>query len=327
MGIVGVPVIGRNPIEPGPEVGFHLAREVAREGAQVRQLGGVLGRDDEAEMVPVVLRARGETSVIGAVAVGIEHHGLFTVARDAVALEIREVSIERRRPKGPALVAGDPRLDDDAARRAEKPRAAEGDPSAPEARTAIAGRLAARTAAGADMPRALGGAQDLVDEALGFRHPRRTDAAWPDPEVAVAVAHRRPPAGRTRDSAVNVLEISWKIAGTGTAPDQPAREKPCESNGLCASGDPLLSRRLLVVSVSPQPPPAASFRELATPRRSAFLVMGAPYHRRGSAPGRDNCRPKDAIRPPPCRDQSDRAPWTRSLRSSPRPVPASDGRR
>ncbi|MFN5616837.1 MAG: hypothetical protein ACK45V_14305, partial [Brevundimonas sp.] len=83
-------MIDRDPIEPGAEVGFHLAREVAREGAQVRQLGGVLGRDDEAEMVAVVLRARGETSVIGAVAVGIEHHGLLTVARDAVALEIRE---------------------------------------------------------------------------------------------------------------------------------------------------------------------------------------------------------------------------------------------
>ena len=67
-------------------------------------------------MVPIVLGARGETGVIGAVAVGIEHHGLFAVARDAVALEIGEVGMERRGPEGPALVAGDPRFDDDTAR-------------------------------------------------------------------------------------------------------------------------------------------------------------------------------------------------------------------
>jgi hypothetical protein len=52
--VVGVPVIDRHPIQPRAQVGFHAAHQVPRVGAQVFQLGAILGRDDEAEMVPVV---------------------------------------------------------------------------------------------------------------------------------------------------------------------------------------------------------------------------------------------------------------------------------
>ncbi len=56
MRVVGVPVIDGDPVEAGAEVGFHLLGEIPREGAQVFHIGGVFRRDDEAEMVPVVLQ-------------------------------------------------------------------------------------------------------------------------------------------------------------------------------------------------------------------------------------------------------------------------------
>ena len=74
MRIVGVPVIDGDPVEPRAEIGFHLPREIAREGPEVGHLGGVLGRDDEAEMVPVVLAPFGEGAIVGAIGLGIEHH-------------------------------------------------------------------------------------------------------------------------------------------------------------------------------------------------------------------------------------------------------------
>ena len=52
--VVGVPVIDRHPVQPRAQIGFHAAHQVPRVGPQVVQLGGILGRDDEAEMVPVV---------------------------------------------------------------------------------------------------------------------------------------------------------------------------------------------------------------------------------------------------------------------------------
>ena len=54
MEMARVVVIDRDPVEPGIQVGFHLPHEVAGEAAQVAQLGGVLWRHDEAELVPVL---------------------------------------------------------------------------------------------------------------------------------------------------------------------------------------------------------------------------------------------------------------------------------
>ena len=55
MGIVGVPMIDRDPIKLGPEVALCLGHEIAREGADVLHRCSVFGRDDEAKMVTVVL--------------------------------------------------------------------------------------------------------------------------------------------------------------------------------------------------------------------------------------------------------------------------------
>jgi nicotinamidase-related amidase len=47
-------ISGGYPVETGSEIVRHVVHHLAGEGAQVRHLGGIFGRDDEAEMVPVV---------------------------------------------------------------------------------------------------------------------------------------------------------------------------------------------------------------------------------------------------------------------------------
>jgi hypothetical protein len=54
MRVVGVPMGDANPVQPGAEIALHLADQVAAEGPEVGHLGGILRRDDEAEMMPVV---------------------------------------------------------------------------------------------------------------------------------------------------------------------------------------------------------------------------------------------------------------------------------
>jgi len=60
--MLGVPVIDRHPVDLCPEVARHLTREIARKGAKVGELRSVVGRDDEAEMVPVALASLGEAA-------------------------------------------------------------------------------------------------------------------------------------------------------------------------------------------------------------------------------------------------------------------------
>ena len=59
--IVGVPMIDGDPVQLRSEVALDVGHELAREGAEVRQFGGVLRRNGEAEMVAVVLAALGES--------------------------------------------------------------------------------------------------------------------------------------------------------------------------------------------------------------------------------------------------------------------------
>src|SRR5258708_2163616 len=102
MGIVSVPVIDRDPIEPGPEIALHLGDEVTGEGLQIGHLGGILRCDDEAEVMPIVMAAPCEGRRIGPVLRRAEHVRLFAVTGDAVALQVGDMGGERRRPEGAA---------------------------------------------------------------------------------------------------------------------------------------------------------------------------------------------------------------------------------
>lgn len=54
VGMAGVVVVDRDPIEPGAEVALHLPHQVAGDAAEVGDVGGILGRDGV-----IVERAKG----------------------------------------------------------------------------------------------------------------------------------------------------------------------------------------------------------------------------------------------------------------------------
>jgi hypothetical protein len=100
--IVSVPMTDRDPVEPGAEIARHLGCQVACEGFEIGHFGGILRRDDEAEMMPVVQAAPRERHGVGAILSGAEHVGLLTAAGDAVTLQVGE----RRRTQGaPPMLA------------------------------------------------------------------------------------------------------------------------------------------------------------------------------------------------------------------------------
>ena len=93
MGMAGVVVIDRDPIEPRAEVGFHPAHEVAGIGREVREFRTVLGRDDEAELVAVVLAAIEEGVAIGAIIGGGIELAALAVAGRAVTLDVAQMGL------------------------------------------------------------------------------------------------------------------------------------------------------------------------------------------------------------------------------------------
>jgi len=91
----GIVVIDGDPLEPRLQVGFHLRNQIAGGLAQVGQLDAVLGRDDEAELVPVLAPAIEKVPTVdGVLSRGIDLAAL-AVARDAVALEVAQMCVDR----------------------------------------------------------------------------------------------------------------------------------------------------------------------------------------------------------------------------------------
>jgi hypothetical protein len=84
-------VIDSYPIEPRAEIGLHLLGDVARESLEVSHVAGILGRDDEPEMMPVAFSPFRESRAIGTVAAGIEHLGPLATPRHAITLQVREM--------------------------------------------------------------------------------------------------------------------------------------------------------------------------------------------------------------------------------------------
>jgi hypothetical protein len=116
-------VVDGYPIEARAQVGFHAAHQVPRVGAQVFQLRAILGREDEAEMVPIVGAAFLEGVEVGGI--GLRPVGLARLAIEAhtVALDVTQVLGERLRA-GLALV-DQQRLDGHAPRHGRQLRAGE----------------------------------------------------------------------------------------------------------------------------------------------------------------------------------------------------------
>ena len=189
MGVVGVPMIHCDPVEPRSEVALRVLHELAREGPKVGKLARVLRRDCEPEMMPVLFAPFGESLRVGVVGGRVEHPGVRAVAGDAVALEVGDMLRERRRTKSAATVAHDPGHDDDAPAGRSGGQGQRRPPSAAEGRTA--GSPAASPERLASVARFLRGPHHLANEALRSLGAlvAVTDAAGARIEVIVPRGH------------------------------------------------------------------------------------------------------------------------------------------
>lgn len=134
MGIVGVPMVRRDPIELRAEILLHMPHKVAGEGSEVGHLRRILWRDDEAEMVSVAITALGKHLDAGVIGLGAEHAGLFPVTGHALALQVGKVCGERHATR---RVTNDAGLDDRDARATGQQAVGldVGDPAPAEARS------------------------------------------------------------------------------------------------------------------------------------------------------------------------------------------------
>src|SRR5216683_6789170 len=113
MGMAGIKMVHRDPIELRSQVSFEFAHEVAGEAGQVAELRTILRRDDDAKLVAVVLAAIEEGVAVGPVLRRRIQPAALAIARGAVALNITQMS------GGAAVLAGGTdgaRFDDDAPR-------------------------------------------------------------------------------------------------------------------------------------------------------------------------------------------------------------------
>ncbi len=89
----GIEVIDGDPIELGAEILLHLAHEVADERLEIGETGAVLGRDDEAELMRIALRALEKGLEIGVVGRRVVEPSRQTLSGDAVALDVAQVRL------------------------------------------------------------------------------------------------------------------------------------------------------------------------------------------------------------------------------------------
>ena len=164
MGVVGVPMIHCDPVEPRSKVALHVLHELAREGSKVGHLARVLRRDREPEMMPVLFAPFGESFRVGVVRGSVEHPGICAVAGHSVALQVGDMLRERRGTKSSATVAHDPGHYDDAPAGRSGGKGQRRPPSAAEGRTACS--PAASPERLASVARFLRGPHHLSNEAL-----------------------------------------------------------------------------------------------------------------------------------------------------------------
>jgi len=88
-------MIDRHPVEPGPEVTLCLRHQVPGKDLEIRQLGRVVRRYDEPEMMPVALAPLCEGAMVGVILLGIEHTTSGPVFGYALTPQIGQMSTER----------------------------------------------------------------------------------------------------------------------------------------------------------------------------------------------------------------------------------------
>src|SRR6266536_1347469 len=70
VGIIGIPMIDPNPIQPGAEIPLGLRHQIPGERLQIGELLRILRGHDEPEMMPIPFAAVGEGAVVGVIVFG-----------------------------------------------------------------------------------------------------------------------------------------------------------------------------------------------------------------------------------------------------------------
>jgi len=259
VGMLGVPVIDGDPVELGAEILLGLAHQLAGEPLEVRHLQRIVGRDDEAEVVAVILAAFGEGVGVRVLGIGTEQPGLLPVPGHTLPAEISKMG---GKLAACGRVAQEARLDHGAARAAgQQPIGLDGSDAAPPEARAAAARDPAVTG---DPPAGLlGGGERLGYERLGSLRSRGADAARPSLKV-VLFRHRRPRQCVKR----TVSAITWY------------RRAPCEDRAHLAG-----TARKPKENNTPTAPHIAGFYPALGRLVSAFLPC-LPF----LLPGRTLCR-------------------------------------
>jgi hypothetical protein len=95
VGVAGVVVIDRDPVEFRPEVGFHLGHQTTGRLARVGQLRAVLGRDDETELMAIISTPVQESAAILHIALGGIDLALRAILGHAIPFEVTQVRVHR----------------------------------------------------------------------------------------------------------------------------------------------------------------------------------------------------------------------------------------
>lgn len=188
MRIVGVPVRHGGPVQPRAEIGFHLLHEITGEAVEVRHLRRILGRDNEAEMMPVVPATDCKILCLHLLPIRPEQMRFLAVAGDAIAAQIGEVIGQRSRTCAAPGLSHHAGLDGDAAMGVEQAASAKPGMAPPEGRGTGARTAAFSLSGAAASPsaRAAGGMEHLREK--GPRPGRiasALDAARMDVEILV----------------------------------------------------------------------------------------------------------------------------------------------
>ncbi|WP_242443349.1 hypothetical protein [Sphingobium sp. LB126] len=142
--MAGIVVIDSHPIEFRAKVGLDAAHQIAGVVGEIGKIGGILGRDDEAELVAIILAAIKEGISISAVLGRRIELATLAITRCSVALDVAQMGSPFAIPPRALNVSG---FDDDATRasRTVTPAARQGS-DADKGRTTTT--LDARTFAG-----------------------------------------------------------------------------------------------------------------------------------------------------------------------------------
>nr|WP_245842993.1 hypothetical protein [Sphingomonas laterariae] len=111
MGMAGIVVIDSHPIEFRAKVGLDAAHQIAGVVGEIGKIGGILGRDDEAELVAIILAAIKEGISISAVLGRRIELATLAITRCSVALDVAQMGSTFAIPPRALNVSG---FDDDA---------------------------------------------------------------------------------------------------------------------------------------------------------------------------------------------------------------------